>query len=263
MPRPRVTKQEVYDAANAIVAKQQMPNVAKIRDLLGHGSFNTIHKYFRNWKQECYKTGAVSNEADLTKYNSLAEENRILKQTLAKQTNKNEELAAQLVDAERNNAKIKEQNLQLQTELSLLKEQQQQVLTAHDKYKAAYEGMEMERDAVIVRMLGKQEVLIESLRSELREVNKASIEQVKEVGRKGDDLLMEEKVKTIYLQDELKQQQQTIEELRDQLLKSQEVIAPLRKEIARQRKFITDVVSFEQLQQYEQQKQKQEFEVGK
>ncbi len=81
MPRPRVTKQEVYDAANAIVAKQQMPNVAKIRDLLGHGSFNTIHKYFRNWKQECYKTGTVSNETDLTKYNSLAEENRILKQT--------------------------------------------------------------------------------------------------------------------------------------------------------------------------------------
>ncbi len=151
----------------------------------------------------------------------------------------------------------------MQTELSLLKEQQQQVLAAHDKYKTAYEGMEMERDAVIARMLGKQEALIESLRSELREVNKTSIEQVKEVGRKGDDLLMEEKLKTIYLQDELKQQKQTIEELRNQLLKSQEVIAPLRKEIARQRKFITDVVSFEQLHQYEQQKQKQEFEVDK
>ncbi len=58
MARPGVTKQEVYQAANTIVAKQRIPNVADIRKLLGRGSANTIQKYFKNWKQDCYQKGS-------------------------------------------------------------------------------------------------------------------------------------------------------------------------------------------------------------
>ncbi len=145
----------------------------------------------------------------------------------------------------------------------MLREQNIQIAAEKDKYKTAYEGMYVERDAAIAHMLAEQKQLIGSLRDELREVNIASIEQVKNIGRKGDDALMEEKVKTIHLQDELNQQRKTIEELRAQLLKNQETIIPLKKEIERQRKFIQEVISFEQLQQYEQQKQQAEFEGNK
>jgi len=141
MARPGVTKQEIYTAANTIVAKKQTPNVANIRELLGRGSFNTIQKYFKSWKQDCYKKGGDLGGADLTKYNSLAEENNALKQTLIKQTTKNEELAVQLIDAERNLIKVRELNQQITGELNLLKSQQQQIVAEHDKYKTAYESM--------------------------------------------------------------------------------------------------------------------------
>ncbi len=263
MARPGVTKQEVYQAANTIVAKQRIPNVADIRKLLGRGSANTIQKYFKNWKQDCYQKGSNLEGTDLAKHNTIIEENKNLRQSLTKQTNKNEELAKQLIQTEQSATRIRETCQSLANELNLLREQNIQIAAEKDKYKTAYEGMYVERDAAIAHMLAEQKQLIGSLRDELREVNIASIEQVKNIGRKGDDALMEEKVKTIHLQDELNQQRKTIEELRAQLLKNQETIIPLKKEIERQRKFIQEVISFEQLQQYEQQKQQAEFEGNK
>ena len=255
-----VTKQEIYTAANEIASKQQIPNIAKIRALLGKGSLNTIQKYFNNWKQDCFKHGSNLRVNTLSDNNELVKECHILKYTLTKQTQKNEELSKQLIAAEQGIAKVREVNQQLVDEIKNLQSQHQQNQALLDKYKMAYESIVSEREAAIANILADQKNLIESLRNELREVNKASIEQVKNIGRKGDDLLMEEKVKTINIKAELEQQKQVTLDLRAELNKSQELVAPLRKEIARQRKFITNVLSFEQLQEYEQHTQRAEFD---
>lgn len=261
MPKIGVTQEEVIKAAQAIVKKGSAPTATNIREYLGSGSSTTIHKYLKRWKRQCFQK--VNNDPSIQGSEALFREVQLVRQSLAKQTSKNEELAGQLIQAERNITKLQGINQQLINEFNLLKEQQQQITATCDKYKTAYESVMADREGVISSILEDKNNLIGSLRQELKEINKASIEQVKNIGRKGDDALMEEKVKTIHLQDELNQQRQTIEELRAQLLKNQETIIPLKKEVERQRKFIHEVVSFEQLQQYEQQKQQAEFEGNK
>jgi predicted RNase H-like nuclease (RuvC/YqgF family) len=108
-----------------------------------------------------------------------------------------------------------------------------------------------ERDQVLATVLNQQNQLIDSLRQELKEVNQTSIEQIKELGRKGDDALIEAKVKSINLQDEVSQQKNIIDELREQFLKSQETIKLLKQEIERQRKFTQEVVKVPPVPQYE------------
>ena len=254
MARTGVTKQEVYKAANIIAAKQLIPSITELKKLLGRGSTTTIHKYFKSWKQECYQRGSNTSGVDLIKYNTITEEIHTLKQTLNKQTSKNAQLSTQLIQAEQNLAQLKETHQTLFNAFNLLKEQALLLEAEKEKYKTALESVMAERDQVLATVLNQQNQLIESLRQELKEVNQISIERVKELGRKGDDALIEEKVKSINLQEEITQQKQIIEELKLQLLKNQESIIPLKKEITRQRKFIEEVVSFEQLQRYEQQK---------
>jgi chromosome segregation ATPase len=243
MARTGITKQEVYKAATIIAKRHQIPSITELRKLLGRGSTTTIHKYFKSWKQECYQKGSNANGIDLITYNRITEEINLVKQALVKQTSKNEELAAQLIQTEQKLTQLKETHQILNIEFNVVKEQNLQLAAEKEKYQMALEHVVSERDQVLATVLNQQNQLIDSLRQELKEVNQTSIEQIKELGRKGDDALIEEKVKSINLQDEVSQQKNIIDELREQFLKSQETIKLLKKEIERQRKFTQEVVN--------------------
>jgi len=50
MPRPGITYEQVAQAASILVEQGNKPTIQRIRDELGTGSPNTIHRYLRDWK---------------------------------------------------------------------------------------------------------------------------------------------------------------------------------------------------------------------
>ena len=51
MARSGVTYEQVVEAATAIEAEGEHPSIQRVRQRLGSGSPNTIHKYLRQWKE--------------------------------------------------------------------------------------------------------------------------------------------------------------------------------------------------------------------
>lgn len=50
MPRTGITRDQVFDAANRLMQHGTQPTVARIRAALGRGSFSTIHQHLLDWK---------------------------------------------------------------------------------------------------------------------------------------------------------------------------------------------------------------------
>ena len=67
MSRKMITQEDVFNAAQEIVAQGEQPAVLKVHSLLGRGSFSTITKYLRVWEN--------SYEATEASVNSLPKEN--------------------------------------------------------------------------------------------------------------------------------------------------------------------------------------------
>jgi hypothetical protein len=249
MPSLGIKRTDVFMAAKVIAEQGFIPTQHNVRKYLGCGSKGTIHKYLKQWKQECFSHGNSVNKTNLKTINT--EETRELKQALVKQTSKNEELSSQLIQAEQNLAQIKANYQELNKKCILLQEENLQLSTKKNKYKLSLKSIMADRKAVLDRVLVDKDCLIGSLRQEIAEINRISIEQIKELGRKGDDALIEAKVKSINLQDEVSQQKNIIDELREQFLKSQETIRILKQEIERQHKFTQEVVNIAPVSQTE------------
>lgn len=91
---------------------------------------------------------------------------------------------------------------------------------------------------------------VESLREELKELNQASLKQVRDAGFRGDEALMQEKVISLNLKEKISSLEKMLETRQQELTREQQSTKPLRQEIERQRRMIERLITFEQLQTY-------------
>ena len=109
-----LTKSQIVAAANTIASNGNVPTLSKVREHLGTGSKVTIHKYFQEWKRECFKNFSNLNKVINIDNSNLLEEHRVLNLDLQKQLNQNEYYAQELIIVEKANIGLKEEINQIQ-----------------------------------------------------------------------------------------------------------------------------------------------------
>ncbi len=252
MARIGITAKEIFKVAETLVAQGKTPTQDTIREYLGRGSKGTIHKYLKQWKQNCFKKGSLnSNTIDLMDPKTFFEEKDVLDKTIQKQLDQNEQLTAQLVDTERRLNQVQEKNQQLMVELEYFKRQYTSLEAEHKILQEAYQVLREGQNKALQTLIEDKNQLVESLRQELREVNQASLAQVREMGYQGDEALMEEKVKSLNLQEKVSALEKELSSLQQQLAREQQANQPLRNEIEKQRRLIENTVTFPQLKTME------------
>ena len=198
--KKNLNKNQIFDAANAIANSGNIPTLSKVREHLGTGSKVTIHKYFRQWKQECFKNFSSLNKIITIDNSALLEEHRFLKLKLQKQLERNENYAQELINAEKANVELKEEKHQL----NFTNQELQLKLSAAEKINNALEyvtqKIQNELNLNANETIQKMQQTIDSLRLELKTLNETSIIALRETSTKGHDALMQEKVVSINLQ---------------------------------------------------------------
>lgn len=223
MSRIGITSKDVFKAAETLVAQYQTPTQESIREYLGRGSRGTIHKYLKQWKQNCFQKWGIYSNTEVIDLKTVLEEKRALEKMIEKQIMQHELLTAQLVDAERGLIQAQEKNQQLMVALEKLKEQYTPVEMAHKSLQEAYEVLREGQDKALQTLMIDKNQQIESLRQELKEVNQTSLASVMDIGYRGDDALMMEKVKTLHLKDQVIALEKTVGTLKQQLSLTQPV----------------------------------------
>ena len=200
LSKKNLTKQQIVAAANTIASSGNIPTLSKVREHLGIGSKVTIHKYFQQWKRECFKNFSNLNKIIAIDNGNLLEEHRILKLDLQKQLNQNEYYAQELIAAEKANIALKEENRQLQT----ANQESQLRLTAATATNNALEQVTQEinhrLDANDHKTITNLQQTIADLRAELKTLNETSLSALRDASNKGHEALMQEKVTGINLQ---------------------------------------------------------------
>ncbi len=120
-----------------------------------------------------------------------------------------------------------------------------------EDYIASYNDLKNERETTLQKVLEDKNAQIESLSLELKEMHTLHLDMIRDVGRKGDDSIMEEKVKSIYLNDKIKELQDEVLILKAGFEKAEKVKLPLQRELKRQEALIKQFVTWEQLETFE------------
>jgi hypothetical protein len=223
LSRTGITSKDVFKAAETLIAQDQTPTQESIREYLGRGSRGTIHKYLKQWKKNCFQKGGAYSNMETIDIKTVLEEKRALEKVIEKQITQNELLATQLVDAERSLMQTQEKNQQLIIALEKFKEQHTPLEMAHKSLQEAYQVLREGQDKALQTLMIDKNQHIESLRQELKEVNQTSLASVMDIGYRGDDALMMEKVKTLHLKDQVIALEKTVETLKQQLSQTQPV----------------------------------------
>jgi chromosome segregation ATPase len=220
MPKRLVSQEVVIKIAEELLLDNRIPTVAAIRERLKVGSATTICKYLRQAKQQWFMRAFDdknnSNNINVVKKNELEEE-RILKLELQKQLCHNETYAKELMSAETAIIKLTETNQQLQTTVQKLQNdldsatKEKEILK--DCYQKLTEAVTSNHDDTILQ----QEQTIESLRQEIQTINQASFNAVQQVSFTGHDALLQEKVKTLNLEEKVKELQQLVVQQQNKL----------------------------------------------
>ena len=204
MPTIKVTKEEVQQIVEELVHKGFIPTQKLIRQQLGKGSCNTIQKYLLAWKKVCFKKH-VQSELIIDQVTSLPaydwkEEKRILEQSLSKQMSKNENYVQELINTEKANIALKEENYQLQNANQGL----QLKLTAAEATNHALaqvtQKIQNELNLNANETIQKMHKTIDELKLELKTLNEISLSALRDTSNKGHEVLMQEKVASINLQ---------------------------------------------------------------
>ena len=258
----RITRQKVFKAAKVIALKGKEPTLADVRAYFaGCGSQTTIHKYLKEWKLKCFQASGV--DSDFTTGEGVTEltaAKEALVLTVAKLQEQNQVISNELIKTERKNIELNHSVTQQAQQLQLLEKQYKEAEQRAQQLAELNQNIKAERDTALDKITKKQDKLIDSLREELKQSHQASLAQIKETSFNSHDVLMQEKVITINLQEQVKTLNAKVAELKQELDKAYHTVLPLRKEVERQRKFITEVVTFEQLQAYEKFKLAADFE---
>jgi len=203
MSYKKVTKKDVFKVASSIVEKGYDPTLANVRHFLGErGSQTTLHKYLKEWKQQCFKS-ALGEERGLGKSQVLVEEKRVLEQVLHQQKIQNEQYSKELIKAEKAILQLKMENQSLQKEIPRLQDELKEMSSLKNHFESLYETIKEERAAVYERELGEKNRFIEALQEELKSVNQQAIIELRNAGYDRDDAVMQEKVTIINLQEKI------------------------------------------------------------
>jgi hypothetical protein len=244
MSRTSITRQDVFEAAQGLTAKGYTPTQDGVRHYLGKGSRGTIHKYLKEWKEACFKQGGKKAHIETEDSKKLLEENRRLEQQSVKQLEQNKILSHDLLMAERELAKFREQNGIQQKQLELLQQSHQELKEGYERIKAAFEVMRGERETAIQKVLDDKNHLIEKLREELKETHGENLAQTREWSYQNDEALMQEKVKSLNYQEQVKALREELKQMKLELEKAKNIVEPLKREVSRQKKIIEEYVDF-------------------
>jgi len=201
MPKKIISKQKVIQAAQSIAENGKSPTLSAVRLKLGNqGSLSTIHKYLKEWKENCFKQ--ISNVGGSSKeLTTVIEEKRTVEQLLRQQKLKNEQLSQELIQSEKALLQLKAESQDLEKANILLKNELKELSLQRDHLETLYQEIKAERKALYDRELAEKNRLIEGLQEELKMANQQAITKVREMGYERDDAVMQEKVKIINLQE--------------------------------------------------------------
>jgi hypothetical protein len=218
-----ITAKDVFKVAETLVREGQTPTQERIREYLGRGSRGTIHKYLKQWKENCFQQKGNSLKTDALDARALFEEKHFLEKVIENQIAQNALLASQLVESERELRQLQAGHQQLMLELAEIKEKYGPLEIKYQSLEEAYQVLkEGQGEALQTVMIDKNQQ-IESLRQELKEVNQSSLAAVMDLGYRGDDALMTEKVKTLHLRDKVAGLEKTVQALRQPLLDAERI----------------------------------------
>lgn len=163
-------------------------------------------------------------------------------------------------------AKTEKKNITLANELAQSKKLNNILQTQCHEFEqslkhieTSYQALKEERTVLLGKMEQDKDRLIESLREELKQSHQASLAEIKNVSFNSHDLLMQEKVVSINLKEQVKGLTEELNKQQQTLIQANNMIGPLIKEINWFRKFITEILTFEQLQEYEKKKHALDF----
>lgn len=245
----KITQKAVFEAAKTIVREGREPTLAILRDYLGSGSQSTLHKYLKEWKKACFEQGLKEQNNTVVDHQALIQKNRQLEIQFNKQLEQNKILSHDLLTAERELAKVKELYENQTQEIQLLREQHSVLAKEHEQILAVYEAMCRERETAIEKVLADKNQLIEALRAELQETHKENLEQTRNWSYQQDETLMQEKVKSLNFQEQVKTLREALKQTAIELEKEKNIVEPLKREVSRQKKIIEEQVDFNVLVQ--------------
>lgn len=266
MARTGVSRQQIFTAAKEIAAAGRLPTAVNVRQVLATGSIVTIQKYLKEWKKSCFNQVNLrvdSNVNHHTNNEELIEQQRNLEQAINKQIAKNEHYAQELINAEKTNIALKETICQLQATNQQLQLELQE--TKAIKMTLAQVNLEIQTrlDTNNNDLINKQQLLINELRAELKELNVKSMLALQQTSSSSHELLMQEKLASMNLQEKINTMSKQLSELQQQLQTVNNKLAakqqPLLRQIEWQQKIIQNHLGFEKLRQIEEEELRLKF----
>lgn len=107
---PRITYEEVAQAASTLVSRHESLNVRSVRSVLGRGSFATIARHLATWRENSPRPAALTPEISETLRRILAQEiARQVRQSLAAASEETEKMARSLGEALAENVRLASQ----------------------------------------------------------------------------------------------------------------------------------------------------------
>ena len=250
-----LNKQQIFAAANKLASTGNIPTLAKLREHLGTGSKGTIHKYFNEWKQECFKNFSNLNKVVAIDHSNLLEEHRCVKLDLQQQLTKNEYYAQELIAAEKANIGLKEEIKQLQVANQELQLRLTEANTTNRALEQVTQEINQRLDRNDQQTINNLQQTIADLRAELKTLNETSLTAVRETSDKGHEALMQEKVTSINLQAKIESLNKELvashKQLNNTIMTSQVQHGSLLRRIAQLEKIIAEHLGLEKLSQVE------------
>jgi len=262
MQKQRITKQKIFDAAKVIAHLDKEPTMARVREHLAFtGSETTLHKYLKEWRLKCFKTYDANRIGDLEPKDivKLQTENQSLAATIAKTEEHNKVVASEFAKTERKNIELIQRVNNIETQLHLREEELGDLKKDKEHADNIYRELKEERELLLGKMERDKDQLIASLREELKETHQASLQQMQDVGYHGHDLLMQEKVKSMNLEEKIKTLTEDMLKLQQDLNNANQVVEPLKTRIIWLQKLVAENLTSEQLHEYEKKQQQLDF----
>lgn len=251
----KITKEQIFTSVQEILIAGNIPTLTKIRGYLGTGSKTTINKYFKLWKQECFKKAINEHESFEINVNFI-EEKRILEQALNKQISQNEHYASELINAEKALIKLNEENQQLQTSKQQLQLELKEAIAIKIALEKLHKELQAKLDHNNNQTISQQQHIINDLRIELKILNETSLSALRETSTKSHEALMQEKVTNINLQTKIDSLTKEFTETKKQLelveLKTKIQVQALQRQVKEQQQVLRQYVAPEEFSQLEQ-----------
>jgi hypothetical protein len=262
MRKSIITKQKIFDAAKVIAHLDKEPTMARVREHLAFtGSQTTLHKYLKEWRLSCFKAYDPNcvkgiEQKDIAK---LQAENQALATTISKMEDHNKIVAAEFAKTERKNVDLIQIVTRLEQQLALLEKEFNSLKKDKEHLDNTYRDLKEEREVLLGKMEKDKDQLIASLREELCQTHQANLQKIQDVSYQGHDLLMQEKVKTINLEEKIKSLTEEMAKLQQELNYANRAVEPLKTQIKGMEKLIFETLTSEQLRAYEKKQQSLDF----